>query len=87
MGEGNESSPQGGTESSGVSAGSISTRCFSSSPSSSSPYRTAFVINTGEVEAQLREDLNLPPLVTRRRPHPAHLETLNPVNKQLKHPD
>ena len=45
------------------------------------------VINTGEVEAQLREDLNLPPIVTRRRPHPAHLETLNPVNKRLKHPD
>ena len=45
------------------------------------------VINTGEVEAQLREDLNLPPLVTRRQPHPTHLETLNPVNKRLKHPD
>ena len=44
-------------------------------------------INTGEVEAQLREDLNLPPLVSRRRPHPAHLETLNPINKRLRHPD
>ena len=44
-------------------------------------------VKAANLEAQIREEHNLRPASTRRRPHPSSIDRTNPCNKRLKNPD